>query len=192
MKKRENNPNLPKSPCGGFRGLGFVFAFILLFIGCRNDRPHLPANKLPKDYTTENLLEMNRVLAEKETKEIEAFVEQSELDFTQSPLGFWHHIEYQGNGNQIIKGDKVRVTYNLSLLDGTVCYTPQNKGDKTITIGKFDIIKGLDESLLLLNEGGRGTFIIPSDLAFAMIGDQDCIGAKKTVIYEIKTLEIIN
>ena len=191
MKKRENNPSLQKFPCGEFKGFVLVLLFVL-FIGCRNDRPHLPANKLPKDYTTENLLEMNRVLAEKETKEIEAFVQQNQLDFTQSPLAFWYYIEYQGNGRPIKKGDKVRVTYNLSLLDGTVCYTPENKGDKTITIGKFDIIRGLDESLLLLNEGGRGTFIIPSDLAFAMIGDQDCIGAKKTIIYEIKTLEIIN
>ena len=189
MKKRDIHPSLPKSSFEGFRGL--VFIFILLFTGCRNEKPHLPVNKLPKDYTTENLLEMNRVLAEKETKEMEAFVEQSDIYFTQSPLAFWYNIEYQGSGRPIKKGDRVRVTYNLSLLDGTICYTPQNKGDKIITIGKFDIIRGLDESLLLLNEGGRGMFIIPSDLAFAMIGDQDCIGAKKTIIYEIKTLEIV-
>ena len=188
MRKQENNSSLSKFFTRKFWGL-FVF---LLLCSCQQNNPQVPENKQPKDYTIENLLEMNRVLAEKETKEIETFVQQSDSDFTQSPLAFWYHIEYQGDGRALQKGDNVRITYNLKLLNGTICYTPQHKGDKTITIGKFEIIKGLDESLLLLNEGGRGTFIIPSDLAFAMIGDQDCIGAKKTIIYEIKSLEIIN
>jgi FKBP-type peptidyl-prolyl cis-trans isomerase len=192
MKKRDNHPISPKSPFGGFRKLFFfLFSLILLFTGCHNQKPQIPANKLPKDHTKENLLEMHKALSQKENQDIEAYIQKSELHFTKSPLAFWYNIEYQGDGQPIKKGNNVHITYQLSLLDGSICYTPQYKGDQTITIGKYNIIKGLDQSLLLLNEGGRGTFIIPSDLAFSMTGDQDCIGAQKTIIYQIKSIEIV-
>ncbi len=191
MKKQEKIPNTPKSPLGNL-GIRLVLFFLLLFSACRNDRPHLPANKLPKDYTKENLLEMNKTLAEQENKEIAAYIENSNLEFTKSSLGFWYSIENRGTGREIERGNTVHVTYNLKLLDGTICYTPQYKGNSTIMIGMYDIIKGLDDSLLLLREGGQGTFIIPADLAFSMIGDQDCVGAKKTIIYEIKSVEILH
>ncbi len=189
MKGRINIPNNKKSPYGGFRGCFFLLFFSLF--SCTNNQPQIPANKLPKDYTKENLLEMNKVLAEKENKDIAAYIENSNQKFTRSPLGFWYFIENPGIGRQIERGNKVHVTYNLKMLDGSVCYTPQHKGNNTIIIGMYDIIKGLDDSLLLLKEGGQGIFIIPSDLAFSTIGDQDCVGSKKTVIYEIKLIEIL-
>jgi len=186
MKKRENIPNLQKFPCGEFKGLVFLFVF-LLFSGCQNDRPHLPFNRLPTDYTTDNLLVINKVLAERELEEIEAFVQQSDFDFTESPLGFWYNIEFQGDGRPIKRGNRVRVEYDLILLDETLCY----ERERTINIGRFEITRGLDEALFLLNEGGRGTFIIPSGLAFGIIGDQNCVGAKRTIIYKILTVEIV-
>jgi FKBP-type peptidyl-prolyl cis-trans isomerase len=170
----------------------YIFISALVFFSsCGNEQPQIPANKQPKNYTAENLLEINRVLAEQEEKGIEAYLQKSDIEFTKSPMAFWYHISKQGEGRQIAKGDQVYITYNLKMIDGSVCYTPDDGGDDTIIIGRYDIIKGLDEALLLLNEGGEGTFIIPSDLAFAMIGDQACVGAKKTVIYEIKSIEIL-
>ena len=60
-----------------------------------------------------------------------------------------------------------------------------------MNIGRYDINKGLDEAVLMLNEGGSGQFIIPSGLAFGMLGDLDCVEAKETVIYDIQSVEII-
>lgn len=134
---------------------------------------------------------MNRVLAEKENREILEYIEKNDTAFQKSPLAFWYKIEKQGEGSPIKKGSKVRVLYTLSLLDGTICYTPENEGDVILNIGRYDIIKGLDDAILMLNEGGQGKFIIPSDLAFGMIGDQNCVGSKRTVIYDIQSVEII-
>jgi FKBP-type peptidyl-prolyl cis-trans isomerase len=188
MKKRENNPNTTKSHLWG--DLGGLILFLFL-VSCGNKQPQIPANKLPKNHTTENLLEMNKVLAEQENKDIEEFIEKSDIPFEKSPLAFWYFIEEKGSGKPIERGDKVKVSYNITLLDGTVCATPENGGTKTINIGMYDIIKGLDDSLLMLNEGGRGKFIIPSDLAYGMIGDGVCVGAKKTIIYDFLSVEVV-
>ena len=142
--------------------------------------------------TKEYLLQLNRALAEFENENIAEYVAKTDTSFRQSPAAFWYKIEDEGNGAALQRGDKVHILFNLVLLDGSVCYTPDNKGDQIITLGRYDIIRGLDEALLMLREGGRGTFIIPSDLAFGMVGDQNCVGSKQTVIYEILFVEKIN
>ena len=141
--------------------------------------------------TKENLLEMNRVLAELEKKNIAEYIAKTDTSFRQSPLAFWYKIEREGKGATLKRGDNVHIRFNLGLLDGSICYTPEHKGEQTITIGRYDINRGLDEALLMLREGGRGKFIIPADLAFGIVGDQDCVGSKRTVIYEIISIEKI-
>jgi FKBP-type peptidyl-prolyl cis-trans isomerase len=168
----------------------FLFSFFLLF-ACVENKPQIPLNKSPKDNLKENLLEMNKMFAEKENQEIESYIKENKLETQKSPLAFWYKIQEKGEGRPIKKGTKVRILFNLRLLDGTICYTPQNKGKKEIVVGKIESTKGLDESLLLLNEGGSGLFIIPSALAFGIAGDQDCVGAKQPIIYEILHVEII-
>ena len=166
-----------------------IFLMVSIFFSCRNEKPQIPFNKRPPDMTKENLLEMNRVLAELEKKNIAEYIAKTDTSFKQSSSTFWYKIENGGNGELLKRGDKVHIRFNLSLLDGSLCYTPDNKGDQTITIGRYDINRGLDEALLTLREGGRGKFIIPADLAFGIIGDQDCIGSKQTVIYDILSVE---
>ena len=163
----------------------YLFFFCIILISCRNEKPQIPLNKRPPDMTKENLLEMNRVLAELEVKNIEKYIAETDTNFQKSSSLIWYKIENASTGKKLMRGDEVHISFNLSLLDGSVCYTPENKGDRTITLGKYDIIRGLDEAILMLNDGGNGKFIIPADLAFGMTGDGDCVGAKRTVIYEI-------
>lgn len=163
----------------------YFFFFCFVLISCRNEPPQVPLNKRPKDMTKEYLLELNKQLTEKENKEIAEYIAENNLTFGQSPLAFWYKIESRGEGAPLKKGDEVRILYNLSLLNGKICYTPEYKGDKIIHIGRRDIVKGLDDALLMLNEGGRGKFIIPSSLAFGKIGDGDCVEPHRTVIFDI-------
>lgn len=134
---------------------------------------------------------MNRVLAELEIKNIEKYVAETDSGFQKSPSLIWYKIENAGTGKKLVRGDKVHIRFNLSLLDGSLCYTPEHKGDRTIMLGRYDIIRGLDEALLMLRDGGSGKFIIPADLAFGIMGDGDCVGSKRTLVYEILKLEKI-
>jgi len=160
-----------------------------LLVSCGAKEPQLPANKLPKDYTKENLLEMNVALAQKEEADIKAYLDSVGENMQKSEGGFWYEIKSHGYGDSIRRGDKVEVMYQLSLLDGTICYTPQSGGKKNIVVGRADETKGLDEALLMLKEGGKGKFMIPANLAYGMVGDQKKIGSKKTIIYEITSIE---
>ena len=167
----------------------FILAFAVFFVSCREKSPQLPVNKLPKDYTKENLLEMNVALAQKELTDIAAYIDTAAPKMQKTPGGFWYEIKNAGVGDSIVRGDKVKVTYNLRLLDGTLCYTPADGGTKTVLVGHADETKGLDDALLMMTEGTVGDFIIPANLAYGMVGDQKRVGSKKTIIYEILSIE---
>jgi FKBP-type peptidyl-prolyl cis-trans isomerase len=173
-----------------YKNICYIILLLSLF-SCDNQQPQIPYNKLPKSKLKDNLVEMNKLLAEKEDKDILLYIKKNNLDVKKSPLYFWYQIEEKGDGAPIKTGNKVHIMFNLSLLDGTVCYTPKYKGSQDLTIGHVDIIKGLDEALLLLHDGGKAKFIIPSTMAFGIVGDEDRVGSKKTVVYDILSVEII-
>ena len=48
----------------------------------------------------------------------------------------------------------------------------------------------LEEGILLLKEGDRAKFIIPSHLAFGLLGDMKKIPAKAVLVYDIELIKI--
>lgn len=98
-----------------------------------------------------------------------------------------------------LAGDTVLVDYVGKLLDGTVFDTSiKEVAQKTGTyqegrpyepikfpVGKQNVIAGWDEGLLLVNNGAKATFIIPSNLAY---GDQGsgAIPPFATLVFEVE------
>ena len=57
-------------------------------------------------------------------------------------------------------------------------------------VGNATVISGLEEGILLLRQGDRAKFIIPSHLAYGLIGDQNNVGSKTTLVYDIDLVKI--
>jgi FKBP-type peptidyl-prolyl cis-trans isomerase FkpA len=49
---------------------------------------------------------------------------------------------------------------------------------------------GLEEGILLMHKGGKAKFILPSHLAFGLIGDQNKIPGKSTLIYDVNLIDL--
>ena len=84
--------------------------------------------------------------------------------------GLMYVITQVGSGTSPSKGDKVTINYKGKLLNGKEfdsTYLPDS-GPLTYTVGKTVpglketvMIAGFDEAVLLLKQGGSGTFVIP-------------------------------
>jgi FKBP-type peptidyl-prolyl cis-trans isomerase FkpA len=59
-------------------------------------------------------------------------------------------------------------------------------------VGRGGVESGLEEGILLLNEGGRAQFIMPPHLAHGLIGDDNQIPSRSIILYEIEVVEVKN
>ena len=74
-----------------------------------------------------------------------------------------------GPGAKVATGNTVTVKYTGAFMDGTIfdssnSFTFVHKGASS------RMIPGWEESIQLLNEGAKGTFLIPSSLAYGTTG----------------------
>jgi FKBP-type peptidyl-prolyl cis-trans isomerase len=103
-------------------------------------------------------------------------------------LRYW--IYEHGTGQKAIKGSVARIEYSVSLLNGETIYRSSDDGPKEFTIGRGGVESGLEEGILFLKEGDRAKFILPSHLAYGLLGDQDKIPARSVLVYDLKLLKI--
>jgi FKBP-type peptidyl-prolyl cis-trans isomerase len=163
-------------------------SLFFVFLSCNQAPVQTPANRQAVDSTSLNLLEMNRILAEREQKEILQFIEEKGWKMEVSPIGFWYEIREQGTGKPFVKNDLGHIEYSLSMLDGTQC---AENAPLIIKKGAGEEPRGIDEALGMLREGGSGRFIIPSNLAYGVLGNDDrCVKSHAAIVYEVKILEI--
>jgi len=150
------------------------------------EQPHA----VPAHQYKESLVEANKVLVRNEAEDIAAYVARHQWSLTETGSGLRYHIYETGNGMKAEAGKVARLQYALSLLNGKTCYTSKELGPMEFLIGRGGVESGLEEAILLMREGDRGRFVLPSHLAHGLLGDDDCIPAKATVVYDIKLLTI--
>lgn len=93
----------------------------------------------------------------------------------------------EGTGKQPQDGDKVKVNYKGSLVDGTVF--DEGQGVEFPTNG---VVKGFKEALLSMKVGGKTIATMPSDLAYGDRGAGQNIPGGSTLQFEIELLEIVS
>ena len=57
-------------------------------------------------------------------------------------------------------------------------------------IGKSRVVNGLEEGVLLMKKGGRAKLIVPSHLAFGLLGDPGKIPARAVLVYDVELCDI--
>lgn len=95
----------------------------------------------------------------------------------------------EGEGAQPTVTDTVEVHYHGTLVDGTVFDSSVDRG-QTISFPLGNVIKGWQEGLAMMKEGGKATLIIPSDLAYGDNGSGDVIPPGATLKFEVELFKV--
>lgn len=162
------------------------FVFTALFCGCKQPKEQHEKKHISKD----TFIQANKSMVKTEDQKIEDYITRYKWQMTTTSTGLRYMIYKQGNGEQIKSGQSVTYSYTLSLLDGQICYSSDENGPKTIMLGKGEVERGLEEGILFLKKGDRAKFIIPSHLAFGLVGDGNRIPAKATIVYDIEIIQL--
>ena len=136
------------------------------------------------------MADLNRYLIMKDRERIENFIERKHLRMEETSSGLWYHIRKEGEGSLLTDNDRVIFDYECTLLDGTFCYSSENKGPRDVALGRSDLEAGLNEGLRLLRKGGEAIFILQPYLAFGLPGDGNKIPSRAVLVYEIKIISV--
>ena len=132
-------------------------------------------------------------------KEIEQNSKASELRAIESSVkgmektdsGLYYKMELEGKGKAPNSGQNVKVHYTGSLLDGSVFDSSVQRGEPIdIPIGIGRVIPGWDEGIMLLKEGGKARFVIPSELGYGSQGAGGVIPPNATLIFDVELIKV--
>lgn len=165
-----------------------VLIFLIISFSCKREQKieEKPAIK----HSKESLAEVNKMLVSKDTEQIKSYVDRRAWSMDQSESGLWFMIYEDGTGSLIKKGNKISLNYKVWLLNGTLCYSSDKLGVKSFVVGSGGVESGLEEGILMLKKGSKARFILPPHLAHGLIGDENRIPARATIIYDIEILKI--
>lgn len=100
--------------------------------------------------------------------------------------------EKVGDGPEAKAGDKVKVHYTGTLMNGKEFDSSRGPGKQPFSfeIGKGMVIKGWDEGVPGMKVGGKRKLTIPWQLAYGEAGSGDKIPPKAALKFDIELLEI--
>jgi FKBP-type peptidyl-prolyl cis-trans isomerase len=162
-----------------------VIVLVLCFgwNSCNKPTTQIPSNKIAIDNSeSQSLLVINQNLTEKEDSLLKAYAKNSIPGLLKHENGFWYKIIQSGKGLKIKDKSVCNFTYQLSFINGKEI----ESGNKKTTIGKKEVIAGLNEGLKLLNYGDSAIFVIPWYLGYGLKGDGNNIPPYTSLIYQIR------
>lgn len=139
----------------------------------------------------EDMLAQQDEQMEIDSAKIEQYLEENNIDAQTTDSGLRYVIEQEGSGVQPSPGDSVYVHYTGKLLDGTQFDSSHERGEPlAFPIGQNWVIRGWDEGIALLNEGGKATLYIPSPLAYGPQARGDVIKENSILVFDVELVDV--
>lgn len=169
----------------------FLILFITFLTACQSNSKQLEDSK---SYSAEEIKEpmekVNRYLLKKEEEEINDLIRRYGWKMDVSQTGLRSMVYHKGSGKAVSRGKKVILKHNVKLIDGTMIYDYQTDGLKSFVVGRGGVEAGLEEGILMLHVGDKAKFILPSHLGFGLLGDDNKVPPKATLVYDIEVVTL--
>jgi FKBP-type peptidyl-prolyl cis-trans isomerase len=127
-----------------------------------------------------------------EQSSINNFLKKNNITIDPRPSGMYYLETEKGTGKPAIAGKTVKVHYTLYNIEGKLLQSSKEMNQPfSFVVGQGQVIQGWDEGLLLMNEGGKARFILPSSLAYGGTARGEDIPAFSPLVFDVELLEVI-
>ncbi len=127
-----------------------------------------------------------------EQRELKVYLTSQSVDEHPIGAGIYYMPLVEGSGTPVEVDKNIEVSYKGSFLNGRTFDSTKTGQPFQFTFGdEFQLIRGLEEGISLMKEGGKAKFIIPSQLAFGDKGSSTgIVPPYTTVVYEVEVLKV--
>ncbi len=163
--------------------------------GDRIERMEIEAQDAAAAFDAVAAFEAGQEAAKREAQEAAAAAEKALADlvngFERTDSGLFYRMDTVGSGPRPSKGQNVKVHYTGMLTDGSIFDSSVQRGTPiAIAIGVGQVIEGWDEGIMLLNEGSKARFVIPSHLGYGSRGAGGVIPPNATLIFDVELVKV--
>jgi FKBP-type peptidyl-prolyl cis-trans isomerase len=166
----------------------------LLLVGCKPKYRQQEQSVTTPVPDQETLYRSNQAMVRQNAKLIKNRAAEKGWKLTETGTGVFYQVYSVNKGANAVNiepGDEVSLTYNLDLLDGTICYSSKGQGLKQFIVEKSDAEQGLHEVVQLLHKGDSALIVIPPNWAFGLAGDGNLIPPGAIIVYEIRVDSVV-
>lgn len=163
----------------------YLFLCMLLLTACKEGKAPPSASRQHAP-TQAELIAANKLMIKKEKQDILDYIRRYGYDMQATGSGLYYHVyAEQPSQPALALGDAIQVHYTLSALNGDTIYGAADHKHYSLVLGKSDKESGLLEALSLMHYGEQARLIVPAHLAFGLLGDQEKVPAKTSLVYDI-------
>ncbi len=156
---------------------------------------HLIDIQTPEDFNQEKrmFLSWAEELNSSEATLIRKFLLKEKLDIQPTKEGYYFVSLKEGKGKRVEKGRHIYIQYEGRFLNGKYFDSTLKRNDPLDFIygSEYIVLRGIDDALGKMREGGKALVILPSDEAFGPEGSAGGIVPPWTaLVYELEVLKV--
>ena len=132
--------------------------------------------------------ESKRMAAEEEGLR-NAYLNENYANAKPTESGLYFISEKKGSGKNPVAGQKVKVHYTGTFLDGNKFDSSVDRGQPfEFVLGQGQVIPGWDEGIAMMKKGGKAIMVIPSHIAYGPQG-RGSIPPSSTLVFEVELID---
>lgn len=159
---------------------------MLGLVACGQGRTPPPAQVGQRTAAPDHgLMEENRQFAEREEADIQAWIRRQGINMVATGTGLRYKLLRDVPGDTARPEQQAVINFAALLLSGDTAYASMPGKPGIFRIEHADVESGLHEGVQHLSPGDSAVLVIPSALAFGLLGDREKIPMRSTVVYHI-------
>ena len=124
---------------------------------------------------------------------LKQYMDEEKLDIEPTKSGIYRIVIQEGNGKKVERDDTLKFHYEGRFLNGKFFDSTKKRNEpfQFVYGTEWQVIKGMEKALGLMEEGEKSIIIIPSELGFGEEGSSTGIIPPYTsLIFEVELIEV--
>lgn len=168
----------------------YIGLFLFFLTACSQPEKPVSSPGISEGEIRESMLRVNNYMVKRNQEQIRIFVKRTGLNLKQESSGLWHNIDQENSEKKTSENNRVLISFDISLLDGSLVEYIPDERPQIYQMGKASRGQGIETALQWMTEGSEALLIIPPHLAEGNFGDRDKIPMGAILMVRLKLKKI--